>query len=212
MVPVNLSHPASKPSRPMFFKQWLCTGSVTVVALIALCMRLMRYSLDEELLCPFRPLRASPWERWRLLHWATLEQHHGDVTWGYVSAMLCLCYGKVMTVAVAAASIEREAVSWLPCQPEKKKSVCSFHGSSSHSLPNRGSVNNAHSEVSVRQLLWAGSAVHHVLPEITIFFFLILLLNMLIYTWLLVYFSTVLLSLLRWNNDCINTFSNIRSD
>ena len=211
MVPVNLSHPASKPSRPMFFKQWLCTGSVTVVALIALCMRLMRYCLGEELLCPFRPLRASPWERWRLLHWATLEQHHGDVTWGYVSAMLCLCYGKVMTVAVAAASIEREAVSWLPCQPEKKKSVCSFHGSSSHSLPNRGSVNNAHSEISVRQLLWAGSAVHHVLPEITIFFF-ILLLNMLIYTWLLVYFSTVLLSLLRWNNDYINTFSNIRSD
>lgn len=171
MVPVNLSHPASKPSRPMLFKQWLCTGSVTVVALLALCMRLMRYSLDKELFCPFTPLRASPWKPWQLLHWATLEQHHGDVMWGYVLAMLCLCYGKVMTVAVAAASIKREAVSWLPCQPEKNKSVCSSHGSSSHSLPNWGSVNNAHSEITARQLLWAGSAVHHVLPEITIFFF-----------------------------------------
>ena len=170
MVPVNLSYPASKPSRPMLFKQWLCTGSVTVVALLALCMRLMRYSLDKELFCPFTPLRASPWKPWQLLHWATLEQHHGDVMWGYVLAMLCLCYGKVMTVAVAAASIKREAVSWLPCQPEKNKSVCSSHGSSSHSLPNWGSVNNAHSEITARQLLWAGSAVHHVLPEITIFF------------------------------------------
>jgi len=58
-----------------------------------------------------------------------------------------------MTVAVAAASIKREAVSWLPCQPEKNKSVCSSHGSSSHSLPNWGSVNNAHSEITARQLL-----------------------------------------------------------
>ena len=170
-MPVNLSHPASKSSCPMFFKQWLhwfynsCNPYDTVHA----THEVLAWSGATLSL---RPLRASPWNPWLLLHWATLEQHHGDVLRGYVLAMLCLCYGKVITIAVAAASIRREAVSRLPCQPEKNKCVCSFHGSSSRSLPNRGSVDNAHSEITVRQLLlWAGSAVHHVLPEITDFFF-----------------------------------------
>lgn len=128
-MPVNLSHPASKSSCPMFFKQWLhwfynsCNPYDTVHA----THEVLAWSGATLSL---RPLRASPWNPWLLLHWATLEQHHGDVLRGYVLAMLCLCYGKVITIAVAAASIRREAVSRLPCQPEKNKCVCSSYSSS----------------------------------------------------------------------------------
>ena len=43
---------------------------------------------------------------------------------------LWLCYGHVMTAAMAAVSARREAVLWPPYQPGENKCVCSSHGSS----------------------------------------------------------------------------------
>ena len=45
-------------------------------------------------------------------------------------AILLLHYGYVVATAMAAASARREAVFWLPCQPEENKQACSSHGSS----------------------------------------------------------------------------------
>ena len=61
---------------------------------------------------------------------ATLEWHHDYVIWGYDMAPLWLFYGSVVAAAKAALSARREAVLWLPCQPEENKHICRSYGSS----------------------------------------------------------------------------------
>ena len=46
-------------------------------------------------------------------------------------APLWLLYGSVVAAAKAALSARREAVLWLPCQPEEYKLICRSYGSSS---------------------------------------------------------------------------------
>ena len=65
---------------------------------------------------------------------AALGLHWSSLMIMLYRVMLWLCYGYVMSTAMAAASTRREALLWLLCQPGEKKCVCSPFGSS-HLLP-----------------------------------------------------------------------------
>ena len=64
----------------------------------------------------------------------TLEQHHGYVMGGYI-----------LTAAPAAASSGREAVLWLPCQPEEFLRLLKSSNIVTHILPTLGSASSADS-------------------------------------------------------------------
>ena len=130
MAPVRLSC-------PMFCKQRLCTVMWQLRSLTALHICVTRSSPEYRLLLFCKYLNVCKLQLkfpgYCCIE-ATLQQHHGYVMGGYI-----------LTAAPAAASSGREAVLWLPCQPEEFLRLLKSSNIVTHILPTLGSASSADS-------------------------------------------------------------------